>query len=180
MHTPTLTSQALVERLQPHLGKQLVFEYAGRTIQPGYHVTEIKAAQFSSLDCGANPQEWRETIVQLWDVNEADRHMSVDKFLAIFRKVQQSVAIDLAADVKFECGDDVSPAVHYTLGKVRADETTLTLSLEPVRASCKPRDLWWLTQQGSGTAEPCCTPSSASGACCTPAANNTLISIDAL
>ena len=36
----------------------LVFRYEGRPVKPGYHVTEVKAGQFSALDCGANPEAW--------------------------------------------------------------------------------------------------------------------------
>ncbi len=38
----------------------LVFFYGGQTVKPGYHVTEVKAGQFSALDCGANPEAWSE------------------------------------------------------------------------------------------------------------------------
>lgn len=35
---------------------QLVFEYDGKAVRSGYHVTEVKVGQFSALDCGANPE----------------------------------------------------------------------------------------------------------------------------
>ena len=34
----------------------LVFSYEGRPVRPGYHVIEVKAGQFSALDCGANAE----------------------------------------------------------------------------------------------------------------------------
>lgn len=43
----------------------LIFSYDGRSVKPGYHVTEVKAGQFAALDCGANPESWSEIFVQL-------------------------------------------------------------------------------------------------------------------
>jgi hypothetical protein len=48
----------------------LVFNYDGRPVKPGYHVTEVKAGEFAALDCGANPEAWREIFIQLWDIDE--------------------------------------------------------------------------------------------------------------
>src|SRR5687768_571272 len=86
-----VTLGALLDTLRPHPEKQLVFVYGGREVLPGYHVTEVKSGQFESLDCGATPEAWRETFIQLWDVPGDDRtHMAAGKFLAIMRKVDQS------------------------------------------------------------------------------------------
>ncbi len=184
MHSVTTSTQSFIDQLQAHLDKALVFEYAGKRIQPGYHVTEIKAASFRSLDCGANPQEWHETIVQLWDVaDEPERgHMSVHKFMTIYNKVNRDVHLDTQADIKFECGDDVTPAVHYQIGDLRVEGQTVRVVLEPVRATCKPRDRMWLEQQSGDVAGSCCGPNTVSGnACCTPAVTiSNTITLDAI
>lgn len=172
MHAVSTSTQAFIAQLQPHLDKQLVFEYASKRIQPGYHVTEIKAASFRSLDCGANPQEWHETIVQLWDVADQPEqgHMSVRKFMAIYNKVHRDVQLDESADIKFECGDDVAPAVHYQIDHLQVEGQTVWVALEPVRATCKPRDRMWLEQQIGQMADNCCGPNATPGnACCAPA-----------
>ncbi len=65
-----VTIGGLLGFLAAHKDKPLVFFYDGRPVQPGYHVTEVKAGQFAALDCGANPESWTEIFVQLWDVNE--------------------------------------------------------------------------------------------------------------
>lgn len=157
MHTPTTTTREFIARLEPHAGKPLIFEYSGRRIRAGYHVTEIKASSFRSLDCGARPQQWNETIVQLWDVSDQPEHghMSVGKFLGIYRKVNSDVGLDDSAEIKFECGDAEHPAVHYTLRALDIHGPEVVASLEPVRATCKPRNDWWLAGQKSA---PCCTP----------------------
>lgn len=48
MHPKTMCAVDFVAQLQPHVDKLLVFESDSRRIQPGYHVTEIKAASFRS------------------------------------------------------------------------------------------------------------------------------------
>lgn len=139
------TADDFISSLRPHADKPLVFEYGGRRIQAGYHVTEIKAASFQSVDCGANPEQWNETVVQLWDVpgREGETFMTARKFLAIWDKVAARVPLDRGATLVFECGDDASPALRYTAEGLRADGDALVVSLAPVRASCKPRDRWY-------------------------------------
>ena len=51
-----ITIGGLLSVLASHKDKSLVFFYGGKTVQPGYHVTEVKAGQFAALDCGANPE----------------------------------------------------------------------------------------------------------------------------
>lgn len=181
MHLPTAFARDFIAGLQPHADKRLVFECAGRRIQAGYHVTEIKAASYRSLDCGARPHQWEEVIVQLWDV--ADRleegYMPVPKFLSIWRTVDDTVGLNGDAEIKFECGDAVTPAVFYMLNSLREEGDLLIASLEPVRATCKPRDEWWLSRRVSD-AHVCCaspnvvelaniasaSPPSAAASCC--------------
>jgi len=88
----------------------LVFTYDGNSVRPGYHVTEVKAGQFSALDCGANPEAWSEIFVQLWDIDEDGRtHMPADKFSAIIRKVSDHVRLEPSAKLTFEVSDGVRP-----------------------------------------------------------------------
>ena len=140
----------------------LVSTYAGRTIQRGYHVTEVKAGQFAALDCGANPEAWSEIFVQLWDVIDGDRtHMTAGKFAAIIRKVSEHVGLDLSARLTFEVSDGVAPMQLHCAGTPVRSGDVLTVALAPRVASCKPRDRWLEAQQaaccGSSTRkEPCC------------------------
>ena len=167
MHKPTVTTSDFIACLRPHAGKHLIFDYAGKRIQPGYHVTEIKASTFRSLDCGANPQQWNETIVQLWDVaDEPERgYMPIAKFLGIWDMVNRDVGLEGTAEIKFEWGDAETPAVHYTLDTLREEENAVVLSLEPVRATCKPRDHMWMEKIDSlaQIVSTCCAPMSVGG-----------------
>jgi len=77
-----LTIGDLLMALADHKDRPLVFRYDGRPVKPGYHVTEVKAGQFSALDCEANPESWSEIFVQLWDVDEGGPvHMPAGKFV---------------------------------------------------------------------------------------------------
>src|SRR6478609_3173485 len=92
----------------------LIFYYDGQPAKPGYHVTEVKAGQFSALDCGANPEAWSEIFIQLWDVDDGDRrHMTAGKFSAIVRKVSEHVSLDGSAKLTFEVSDGVKPMQLY-------------------------------------------------------------------
>src|SRR5919197_3144921 len=62
-----MTTDEFINRLRVTPGKQLVFTNSdGTTIHRGYHLTELKAASFDTVDCGAQKDRWNEMIVQLW------------------------------------------------------------------------------------------------------------------
>src|SRR5947209_19672939 len=62
-----------MSRLGRSQDRPLVFvNVDGDTIHGGYHLTEIKAAKFDTVDCGGQKNRWTETIMQLW-VPEGER-----------------------------------------------------------------------------------------------------------
>lgn len=133
----------------------LVFQYDGKTVKPGYHVTEVKAGQFSALDCGANPEAWSEIFVQLWDIEEGERtHMTAGKFSAIVRKVSEHVRLDGSAKLTFEVSDGVRPMQLFCAEEPVDTDGVLNVSLIPRPASCKPRDRWLAENNARTTA--CC------------------------
>lgn len=143
----------------------LVFHYDGQAIRQGYHVTEVKAGDFSALDCGANPEAWSEIFVQLWDIEEADRtHMPAATFSKIIRKVSEHVRLDGAAKLTFEVSDGVQPMRLYCASVPVRQDGALHVELSPRPASCKPRDRWLAEESRKAAA--CCGPSSANSACC--------------
>jgi len=151
----------LIELLRAHGDKPLVFTYGGKPVKPGYHVTEVKAGAFSALDCGANPEEWSELFVQLWDVMEGDRtHMTAGKFAAIIGKVTKHVALDHSAKLTFEVSDGVAPMQLYQTSSALIENGSIFIALTPRVASCKPRDRWLAEQSvagcGTSTAGSCC------------------------
>jgi hypothetical protein len=154
-----VSTAGLLVTLAPHGQRGLVFSYEGRDVLPGYHVTEVKDGRFEALDCGGNPEAWRETFIQLWDVpGEAGRasHMPVSKFIAIMRKVGEVVAFDEMAKLTFEVSDGKGAIQLYCADDIAVSDDTVRVSLSRRPASCKPRDRW-LEQDNPKTArQPCC------------------------
>ena len=143
--------------------RPLVFTYQGQSIKPGYHITEVKAGQFSALDCGANPESWSEIFVQLWDIEEGDRtHMTAGKFAAIVRKVAEHVRLDDTAKLTFEVSDGIQPMQLFCADAPVELDGVLTVALTPRAASCKPRDRWLA---GQDTQASCCGPTTVSKCC---------------
>ncbi|HWK68616.1 MAG TPA: DUF6428 family protein [Rhizobiaceae bacterium] len=160
-----VTIGELVAFLDSHKDLPLVFTYDGHTIRPGYHVTEVKAGDFSALDCGANPESWSEIFVQLWDVTEnGSTHMASGKFSAIIRKVTEHVSLDMGAKLTFEVSDGLAPMqLHKASAPVVADSAVL-VELAPRAASCKPRDRWLAGQ--AATQATCCASLAQGRQCC--------------
>jgi hypothetical protein len=133
----------LLAALDAHAEMPLVFSYDGTDIRGGYHITEVKAGQFSALDCGANPGSWSEIFVQLWDIHEDDRtHMLAGKFASIVRKVSEHLSLDGSAKLTFEVSDGERPMqLHKAASPVFMDGI-LHVDLGARPASCKPRDRW--------------------------------------
>jgi hypothetical protein len=130
-------------------------------------VTEVKAGSFASLDCGAQPEAWHETVIQLWDIpaEPGRAPMNVGKFLAIMRKVAVQVPFDDDAKLTFEVSDGARPMQIFAPSAIEVDAKTVRIALRPRPASCKPRDRW-LEQQNASTASACCAPAEKAGACC--------------
>ena len=159
-----ITIGEMLDELRRHPAKPLVFSYAGRSIRPGYHVTEVKAGQFASLDCGANPESWSEVFVQLLDVDDGGRtQMPAGRFAAIIRKVGERVPFDPDARLTFEISDGIEPMQLHRASLPVALDGEIRVLLSPRPATCKPRELAFKEQSRSEAAgccgsrsEPCC------------------------
>lgn len=151
-----ISTASLLDRLVAFPSHRLIFNYEGRDVLPGYHVTEVKDGHFEALDCGANPEAWRETFIQLWDVPEAGRtHMLASKFLAIIRKVGDLVQFDANAKLTFEVSDGSGAIQLFRAESFDNDDEAVRVRLGRRPASCKPRDRW-LQEEQSRAAKPCC------------------------
>lgn len=158
-----ITLEAMLAACDSQPSVPLVFAYDGRTIQPGYHVTEVKAGDFAALDCGGNPEAWSEIFVQLWDIVDGGRtHMTAGKFAAIIRKVSEHVGIDVGARLTFEVSDGLAPMQLHCAASPRLEGGSLWVALSPRPASCKPRDRW-LEKHRQAAA--CCGPASPKPCC---------------
>jgi hypothetical protein len=153
----------LLEALDPHKDKPLVFIYDGQAVKPGYHITEVKAGRFDAIDCGANPESWSELFIQLWDVDGDGPHMSVGKFAGIIRKVGERVAIDSSAKLTFEVSDGLRPMQLHMANAPRLIGGEVHVRLAPRVASCKPLDRAFAAQSKE---QACCSPSASGTKCC--------------
>lgn len=132
----------LLDVLRSHQGRKLIIAYADRVTQPGYHVTEVKAGSFVTLDCGGNPNAWRETILQVEDLPASaatPEHMTAKRFIAILDKVAQQVTLDRAARLTFEVGPADQPMQIFDVVAVRIEAEWITVQLAGRPAICKPR-----------------------------------------
>ena len=137
-----MTTDEFISELRAAPGHRLLFiNVNGRTVQAGYHLTELKAASFQTVDCGGRVNHWDETIVQLWvPANADDDYMTAAKFLKIFEKVRGMIPLDPGAEIRVEYGDkNFFPSTYY-IRSVTSNQATTRVLLEPPRTTCKARD----------------------------------------
>ena len=154
---------AVLDALAPHGSRRLVISYDERLVQPGYHVTEVKAGSFVTLDCGGNPDAWQETILQVEDLPasaEKPDHMAVGRFLSILEKVTARVSLQRESRLTFEVGPPGRPMQIFDVEAVRIEATQAVIELGSRPAICKPRHR---AEQAAATANVCCKPSNG---CC--------------
>jgi hypothetical protein len=119
----------------------LFIDRGGNPIHAGYHLTELKAASFQTVDCGGQLNNWRETVVQLWVPPGADEdYMRAAKFLQIFDKVRGMISLDLAAEIRVEYGDENFFPSTYHVRSVMHDQHATRVLLVPPATTCKARD----------------------------------------
>ena len=142
---------------------QLIFvDLKGHAVHYGYHLTELKAASFETVDCGGQTNRWHETIVQLWvPPDPANVCMTAAKFLKIFDKVRGMIPLNLDAEIRVEYGDqNLFPSAYHVRSVSRIENATHVL-LEPPATTCKARDR---RAAQSHTTDSCCTAKAQS--CC--------------
>lgn len=150
----------LLEALAGQEDKSLVLEYDGRPVQDGYHVTEVKAGSFVTLDCGGNPDAWQETVLQIEDIplQPGGSRMSVGKFRSILAQVDRKVRLNDEARLTFEVGVPGVPMQVFDVAAIEIEGAAMVVQLGARGAICKPRHR---------VAASCCSPAgTTSKACC--------------
>jgi len=138
-----MTTHDFIGRLREAPAKQLVFtDSDDATIHGGYHLTELKAASFDTVDCGGQKNQWNETIVQLWIPEDEGNgeFMTAAKFLSIYDKVARLIPLDPTAEIRFEYGDENFPSSNYHIETISENEAELRVQLRLPQATCKARD----------------------------------------
>src|SRR6266700_961926 len=158
-----MKTNEFISTLRAAPNNQLIFvDLDGHTVHSGYHLTELKAASFDTVDCGGQTNRWQETIVQLWvPSHAANEYMTAAKFLKIFDKVSGMIPLDLDAEIRVEYGDDNFFPSAYHIRSVNDDQTTTRVLIEPPQTTCKARDRRHAALQRSDS---CCA--AATQSCC--------------
>jgi Family of unknown function (DUF6428) len=139
------------------LDQRLIFQLnQSPLVAPGYHVTEVKAISYDTMDCGGVADSWQETVIQLWNPGDeaVPEHMTVQKFLAIYQRVAKHVPISNDAELRFEYGDVGQPAFSYHIQSIEPSGELILVHLKAPVVSCKARDRK-NADTGSATAS-CC------------------------
>jgi hypothetical protein len=161
--------------LLQHPDRDLQFLYdGGKTVSPSYHITEIKQAPITSVDCGGVMNAWTEVIMQLMEpaVNTQQRPMKVRKALSIVEIVEKKLALNPSAIIKIEFGNASFDTRQLHPGEIVVSEEELTVQLTPGKVQCKaverggscgaPAEKQKVELKNLTTAA-CCTPG---GGCC--------------
>jgi hypothetical protein len=144
-----------------HPDKHLQFKYTeNQLVDASYHITEIKQAPITSVDCGGVMNAWTEIIIQLWEplVKDSERAMTVSKALSIIELVEKAMPLNPIATVKIEFGNSKYDTRQMYPGDIAVDGDNLIVVLHPDFTQCKAID----RGQSCGTTtsgEECCAPS---------------------
>ena len=163
------TTLALHTALSGQAQRPLEFWLNGELlVGPGYHVTEVKAVTIEAMDCGGKAASWRETVIQLMDGSAEEAKagfMTNRKFLAIYDRVTSKIPVRDEAEVRFEYGNDRSPALQYHVRQTEVQAERVIVHLQTPGVQCKAGDACGAPSVSAGEAEGCAPESG----CCTPA-----------
>jgi hypothetical protein len=153
-----MTTNEFTSALRAALDNELIFvDLEDHAVHCGYHLTELKAASFETVDCGGQTNRWRETIVQLWvPADPDDEYMTAAKFLKIFDKVRGMIPLDFDAEIRVEYGDENFFPSTYHIRSVTSDQATTRVLLERPRTTCKARDRRIAATESSSASDSCC------------------------
>lgn len=162
-----MNTQTFLNTLKEHQEKNLLFEYStNKLVGANYHITEVKHITIDSVDCGAQTDAWKETIVQLWEspkeLGKRD-FMKVGKALQIFDTVGNMKPYVLDAELKIEYGNTSFHATQQFIGDIEIQENDLIVKLSLDQVRCKANDKCGIPEKKLETIMASCEPTSG---CC--------------
>ena len=162
-----MKTSEFLNTLKENQHMELVFTYGnGGQITPGYHITEVKNILVDSVDCGGQTDQWRETVIQLWEApgNHGDNtYMTALKALGILNKVDSLRPMDKEAVVKFEYGNPGFHTSNLAVGSIEKSGKRVTVALEVVPTDCKAKSTCGVPEPAGIGATSNCEPGSG---CC--------------
>jgi hypothetical protein len=132
--------ETFLEHLEAHRDQALIFDLGnGQRVPVGYHVTEFKALEYHTVDCGGTEHRFQETVIELWRtaLEQNSDSLNVGKFLRIYQKVSPVVTFQPHAELIFLYGKPGEPAARYSVGNLEANSEELIVRLEPHGVRCK-------------------------------------------
>ncbi len=140
---------------------QVLFEAEGDAVGRGYHLTELRLAKISSIDCGGVTDAWDEAQMQVLDA-PGDAAMSAGKMAGILSHSATEIEglADAPLNVEFSPGNQ--GLGRYRLGAPRVTEGAVTIPLTAMGPECKA-----MTRAFAKTApHECCGPKRPAASCC--------------
>lgn len=150
------------DALLQHPDLDLQFQYAeGKLVDAAYHITEIKQAPITSVDCGGVLNSWTEIIIQLWmpETGRQERSMKVSKALSIVDIVEKMLPLEADGIVKIEFGNSEFDTRQMFPNEFITKGNSLMVDLRPDAVQCK-------AQARGGS----CGTDNETAACCAPVA----------
>lgn len=163
-----MKTQELLELLKSHRDTSLLFEYTpGHLVGTNYHITEVKHITIDSVDCGAQTDSWKETVIQLWEspseLGKTD-YMRTNKALDILNLVGGMKPFNLNSEVKFEYGNSLFHTAQLFVNDFELSDGNLIIKLAVEKTDCKAKETCGVLETEELVAESaCCTPD---GGCC--------------
>lgn len=123
----------------PELGLEFEIE-SGQFVKPTFHITEVKNVTIESVDCGGNPDSYKQTIVQLMvnPLEEIRKPWTAGKALDIFNKVEKLKPINGDTEIFFEYGDLDIRTSNFSVEDILFADGKIRLELFAKPTVCKP------------------------------------------
>lgn len=158
-----MKTQEFLSLLEKHKEKALLFQYAENLIVgANYHITEVKHITIDSVDCGAQKNNWKETIIQLWESPDElgkTEFMSVFKALSILKKVGKIKQYVFDAEVKIEYSNAMFHTAQLYINDYEIKSNNLIIKLAVAKTDCKAKEICGITEVPENKCAPnsgCC------------------------
>ncbi|GJL99867.1 MAG: hypothetical protein DHS20C07_15470 [Methyloligella sp.] len=139
----------------------LIFTFEGGEIGSGYHVTEIKTSNITSIDCGGQISEWSEVAIQLLD-GQGVQHMKASKLVSILEHSLGRLTRLGDKPLYFEFAPQNIGLQLFSLEKIDVSNDRISVQLIEKRAICKPAR----KATGGKSKSSCCGEDLHETACC--------------
>ena len=143
-----MEANSFLTTISENSSKSLIFDFAGQKINKGYHVTEFKAVDIKSVDCGGKSNDWSELVLHLTaPPNNSDAsYMSGQKFLEIYQRVATTAMNnantkpidDSLMRVEFAANDGI--AISYIVDSIDINEDSILVKTLAPGTTCKATD----------------------------------------